>query len=176
MKRVIIASQNPVKIQATQTCFERLFPKEDFQFDGVAVDSGVSQQPWDNKETHQGAVNRAKAARQHQPEADFFVGMEGGVEKVAGVWQAFAWMVVFDKTGKMGEGRTGVFIIPRVVGKLLDDGVELGPADDQVFGMHNSKQKLGAVGILTNGAIDRTKYYEQALTFALIPWLHPELY
>ena len=54
--------------------------------------------------------------------------------------------------------------------------MELGDADDQVFGTHNSKQKGGAVGLLTHQLIDRTAYYREAIILALIPFVQPEFY
>jgi non-canonical (house-cleaning) NTP pyrophosphatase len=54
--------------------------------------------------------------------------------------------------------------------------MELGQADDQVFNQSHSKQKNGAVGLLTNDLIDRSEYYKQAVILALVPFLKPELY
>lgn len=48
-------------------------------------------------------------------------------------------------------------------------GIELGHANDQVFAEHNSKQKGGALGSLTNGLLGRTEYYVQAVILALVP-------
>jgi non-canonical (house-cleaning) NTP pyrophosphatase len=45
-----------------------------------------------------------------------------------------------------------------------------------VFGQNNTKQKMGTVGVLTENVIDRTEYYKQAVIFALIPFINPELY
>jgi len=44
-KSVIIASKNPVKVQATQAGFSQMLTDIDFDFEGVAVLSGVSDQP-----------------------------------------------------------------------------------------------------------------------------------
>jgi non-canonical (house-cleaning) NTP pyrophosphatase len=52
----------------------------------------------------------------------------------------------------------------------------LGEADDRVFSRKNSKQSNGAIGILTNDAIDRTELYIPAVIFALIPFKNPDLY
>lgn len=41
---------------------------------------------------------------------------------------------------------------------------------------HNSKHKGGSVGLLTDGAVGRTEYYEQTVCLALIPHKNPELY
>jgi non-canonical (house-cleaning) NTP pyrophosphatase len=54
--------------------------------------------------------------------------------------------------------------------------MELGDADDVVFGRTNSKQENGAVGLLTENVIDRTAYYVQALILALIPFKNSVLY
>jgi non-canonical (house-cleaning) NTP pyrophosphatase len=54
------------------------------------------------------------------------------------------------------------------VAELIRNGKELGEADDIVFGESNSKQKMGAVGLLTNNVIDRTEYYTHAVILALI--------
>jgi len=59
---------------------------------------------------------------------------------------------------------------------LIKVGVELGVADDIVFNRKNSKRKDGAIGILTGGLIDRTKYYEEAVVLSLIPFLNKKLF
>ena len=58
----------------------------------------------------------------------------------------------------------------------MRQGLELGQADDIVFGRSNSKQANGAVGILTDDVIDRAQLYEPAVIFALIPFKNPDLY
>lgn len=128
------------------------------------------------KETLLGAKNRALNARQAKPEADFWVGIEGGLEEVNGELEAFAWIVVVSREGKIGKGRTGSFFLPHKVAELIRQGKELGEADDIVFGRTNSKQSNGAVGILTGDVITRTTYYEPAVIMALIPFKNLELY
>ena len=44
MKKVLIASRNPVKINATKKAFEEVFTDR-FEFEGVSADSLVSDQP-----------------------------------------------------------------------------------------------------------------------------------
>lgn len=55
-------------------------------------------------------------------------------------------------------------------------GMELGDADDAVFGTKNAKQGDGTVGHLTHNVIDRTKYYTSAVILAMIPFHWPDLY
>jgi non-canonical (house-cleaning) NTP pyrophosphatase len=84
-------------------------------------------------------------------------------------------VVVLGKNG-MGQGQTGLFLLPPHVAELVRQGNELGEADDIIFGRKNSKQENGAVGILTGDVIDRAAFYEQAVILALIPFRNPELY
>jgi len=55
MKKVIIASKNPVKIQSVKNGFEKMFLDQDFEFIGVSTPSGVADQPISNSETFLGA-------------------------------------------------------------------------------------------------------------------------
>ncbi|MBZ0287666.1 MAG: DUF84 family protein, partial [Anaerolineae bacterium] len=110
MKTVLVASTNPVKVQATRNGFERMFPKDHFRVSGTSVPSGVSDQPMSDDETYQGAVNRALAAADRMPEADFYVGIEGGIEDLPnGEMQGFAWIVIYDGE-RIGKSRTATFI------------------------------------------------------------------
>jgi inosine/xanthosine triphosphatase len=93
-QQLVIASQNPVKVNATLSGFCRSFPGCRFTAVGIRVDSGVSDQPTSDEETRLGAVQRAAAAQHQRPEADYWVGIEGGLETIAGQMMAFAWVVI----------------------------------------------------------------------------------
>ena len=43
MKKIIVASNNPVKIRATLEGFQTMFPSEVFEIMGISVPSGVFQ-------------------------------------------------------------------------------------------------------------------------------------
>jgi len=175
MKRVIIASKNPVKIRAVRIGFRKMFPNEAFKFKGVLVPSGVSNQPIGDRETMAGANSRADNAYKVVKGADYWVGIEGGVEKISGEMETFAWVVIKSKN-VVGKAKTGTFFLPKEVVDLVNKGKELGDADDIVFGRKNSKQKNGAVGILTNDVLDRTRYYVEAVILALIPFKNLKFY
>ena len=175
MIKIYIGSLNPVKIECTRQAFQKVFNHKDFVFTGIDVPSGVSDQPMSDRETYKGARNRAINLRTHYPNGDFWVGIEGGIASINDVMHAFAWMVVFDKSMK-GEARTATFILPAQIKDLIHQGIELGDADDIVFKRKNSKRKDGAVGILTNGLIDRINYYEPAIILALIPFFQKDLF
>lgn len=175
MIKVCIASQNPVKIACVQKGFEALMPKEQFEFIGISVPSGVTDQPMTDEETLIGAKTRAKNAQADTPKAQYWVGIEGGVDMHHESMEAFAWIVIRSKY-QVGKSKTATFTLPLKIAELVNQGVELGHADDKVFKRTNSKQKDGAIGILTNGLIDRTNYYYPAVVMALIPFVNEELY
>ena len=175
MKKVIVGSTNPVKINSTKLAFETAFPEDEFEVEGVSAVSGVRDQPMSNDETLQGAKNRAQNAKEKY-KADYWVGIEGGIEDHEDELEAFAWMIVLGADGASGKARTSSFVLPHEVSLLVRSGLELGQADDHVFNQSHSKQKNGAVGLLTNDIIDRSEYYKQAVILALVPFLKPELY
>jgi inosine/xanthosine triphosphatase len=175
MKKVIVASQNPTKIHAVEIAWVQMFMDENFILSGATVDSGVSIQPLTDEETYQGALNRAQNARQIQPEADFWIGIEGGVAIFGGEMLAFAWVVILSQD-RTASARTATFALPPKIAQLIGEGYELGVADDILFERSNSKQKNGAVGILTDDVIDRANYYAHAVVLALIPFKNLDLY
>lgn len=175
MKKVIIASHNPVKISAAEIAFSKAFPDEVFEFVGVDVDSGVPDQPV-NDETKKGAHNRIKHAQELEEDADFWVAMEGGIQEVGKDYYACAHLVIRGKQGIEGESSAALFRLPPKVSELIRDGMELGSASDKVFNESNLKQKAGTVGILTNNIITRTDYYVHPMLMALIPFMNKEIY
>jgi non-canonical (house-cleaning) NTP pyrophosphatase len=142
----------------------------------------------------------------HYSRPHLAIGVEGGLEwsntilddnGSATLW-CMAWMAVIGKRSNLlaeclassdskfypvdpqpicGFAKTSTFLLPTAIAKLVQQhGMELGHADDQVFGRVNSKQQSGTVGVLTDGIIDRTEYYQSALVLALVPWIRPDVY
>ncbi|HKI90615.1 MAG TPA: inosine/xanthosine triphosphatase [Draconibacterium sp.] len=173
MLKVVIASKNPVKANAVLQGFSSYFPE--IEIEKVSVPSGVSDQPLTDDETRRGAYIRAENAKEMFNEADFWVGIEGGIEKNDNGLTAFAWIVILSEN-KTGESRTTTFQLPAKVAQLIAEGYELGHANDIVFEQTNSKQKHGAVGLLTQNHVDRTGLYQQAVELALVPFINPKLF
>ena len=175
MPTLVIASTNPVKVQAALNGFKRLFPAAEVNVIAIAVPSDVAHQPMSDEETLRGALNRSANARNAQPNADYWIGIEGGIQPSGPEMAAFAWIVVRSKE-MIGKARTGTFFLPPAVVDLIHAGKELGEADDIVFGKSNSKQNNGAVGLLTDNVIDRVRLYEHAMILALIPFKNEARY
>jgi inosine/xanthosine triphosphatase len=171
--RVVAASLNPAKHRAVGDAFHRQFPDTAITLRAIAVPSGVHDQPGSDAETRQGAVQRAQNARRAEPDADFWVGLEGGIDTFGEQLMAFAWMAVLDRDGRLGTARTVTLPLPSAVRQLLDNGLELGEANDRVFGTVGSKHRGGAFGLLTDQRYTREGVYTEALELALLPFVNP---
>ena len=121
MKKVIIASKNPVKINATKKAFEEVL-NDHFEFEGVSADSSVSDQPMSNKETLQGATNRLDNIQNLK--ANFFVSIEGGVDLLDDNYEAFAWIVISHKN-KISKAMNRKFSMPFIFLGNKEEEVEL---------------------------------------------------
>ncbi|WP_026956278.1 inosine/xanthosine triphosphatase [Algoriphagus vanfongensis] len=172
---IVVGSKNPVKINSTEDAFTLAFSRS-FHINGITAASGVPDQPMGDKETLLGAKNRALNAQKTFPEAEYWVGIEGGLDEDEEGMFAFAWVYVVGKDGLSGQAKTATFYIPQQVRELVKSGMELGHADDVFYSQTNSKQGGGSVGILTKGKLERRGYYEQAVLLALIPFLNKEHY
>ncbi|EJG1666913.1 inosine/xanthosine triphosphatase [Vibrio parahaemolyticus] len=168
-QKVVIASLNPAKINAVKSAFQSAFPQQAFEFVGISVPSEVADQPMTNEETHRGALNRVKNAKVEMPTADFYVGLEAGIEGNV----TFAWMVIESDTHR-GESRSASLMLPPEILAQLADANELGDVMDKVFGTENIKQKGGAISLLTQNQLTRSSVYHQALILALIPFTNPD--
>ncbi len=175
MKTVIVASKNPVKINAAKVGFEKMFPWEVFECRWVSVASWVSDQPMSQEETIHWARNRIREVRSKYPDAEYWVGIEWWIEKKGAETEVFAWIII-ESQQKEWRSQTATFYLPELVTKLIDEGKELGEANDIFFSQRNSKQKWGMVWKLTDNLIDRTEYYVTPMILALIPFRNSDLY
>jgi non-canonical (house-cleaning) NTP pyrophosphatase len=235
--RVAVGTTNPCKVKAVEEALRRSVVQNNenlqltFQVEGYNVDSGVSNQPWNDEETKRGAMNRARNAYfynkchedldsddGHGPSPHIAVGIEGGLEWENNKDQStsalpqqdqlycMAWVAIYgeqtpfvakffdasisgcgnvnggnstavnDLKASFGLSKTAMFRLPPSLAALIKQGMELGHADDMLFGRTNSKHTSGTVGLLTNSRIDRSAFYEHAIILALIPWMKATLY
>jgi inosine/xanthosine triphosphatase len=173
---IAVASTNPVKIEAARRGFQQAFPKQTLLVQGFSVSANTPDQPIGDRQTYQGACSRIAALQQAAPDFTFFVGIEGGVEKDAeDGYASFAW-IVLGNGRQQYTSRTATFPLPPAVCRLLDEGLELGDADDRVFGCSQSKLVNGAVGLLTADRISRTDLLAQSVFLALIPYQNQALF
>lgn len=186
-KRVlVVASHNPVKLSAASNAFAQVFmpelggffnqwkqwfkdliDPEEIRVIRAQVSSLVSSQPRSFEETEQGALNRLAAIRNQYPDAEAWAAIEGGV------------IILDDSVVEMGmvavahrdcpdvfKVEAPRFIIPHKSAAMVRGGVELGVANDKIFGLSNSKQDGGMAGIITNQLVTRYDLYYTPLLIA----------
>ncbi|CAM3408908.1 MULTISPECIES: inosine/xanthosine triphosphatase [Yersinia] len=170
MYHVVAATTNPAKIRAITLAFNDVFGADTCHIEGINVDSGVSLQPIGSDETRTGARQRVAAARQIKPEADFWVGVEAGIEDN----MTFAWIVV-EHLQQRGESRSASLMLPQIILQGINQGRELGDEMALLTGNAEVKRQGGAIGVFTDGKLSRTSVYHQALVLALVPF-HNSVY
>lgn len=168
--KVIVASKNPTKLASTKQAFDHYFKGQKITYASSEVASGVSDQPMSIEETIQGAINRAKAAS--SPDADFSVGIEGGMSfyKIGGHEYAveLSWVCVYDcQTGTNEIASSAGFpVFPKVI-KHLHNGQNLTQAMAKEYGLQDLGQKNGYIGWLSGDVITRQSSNYEAVYLAL---------
>ncbi len=173
--KIAVGSTNPTKINAAKMAFEKVFPTEIVEVIGIKVSSGIPDQPQGDKQTIEGATNRAKAALE-QVSADYGVCEEGGMQNIGEQWFETGWCVVVDRKGKIGIGSSIYMEVPQKMMKHIHAGKELGTATDIEFATIDAGKKAGFFGLMTNGHIDRATAYADGIISALTRFLHPNLF
>jgi inosine/xanthosine triphosphatase len=172
--RIIVASKNPVKVEAARKSFIKAFVDENIEIIAISAPSMVSEQPMSSEETKTGAINRVKFCQQHE-QADYYISYEGGVDVLDGVPSTYA-VVCIANNSKYQTGRTASLPLPKQIYQKLQQGEELGPAMDAMFNTVNIKQKGGAIGQLSNGLETRESIYVSASLLTLSVFFYPELF
>ncbi len=173
IRRVVVGSANPVKLAAARAVLAWAAPAASVE--SIPVPSGVPDQPFGDEEAIAGARTRARSARE-AADADLGVGLEGGVVDGPQGMRSNAWCVVVHRDGREGVGGSLAMPLPDAVARMVRDGMELGHAMDALVAEVGTKHGKGAVGVLTAGRIDRQAAYEVLVTYAMAPYVTPELY
>ncbi len=175
MLKIGVGSKNPAKIEAVKSAFIKM--GFDIEAYSIEVDSGVSDQPFSDEETIEGAIHRAKNVLSHSNDAfDYGIGLEGGVIETE--YGAFVcnWGAIIDRDGKVGIGGGNRILLPQNIIERLKIGYELGDVIDQVTGKHDIKKNEGTIGILTQGNITRSEVFQDVVITAFSRFLSPDLY
>jgi len=95
---------------------------------GVEVDSGITDQPLDEKSTIKGAVNRAKEALKKLPESDFGIGLEGGLSLIDNRYFLVCAAVIVDRENRKYIGVSSKLCLPKKVSEEIRKGKQFGLA------------------------------------------------
>jgi inosine/xanthosine triphosphatase len=171
---IAVGSTNPTKIRPVRNIFSQHY--RNVIVTGVKVSSGVAEQPMTDGEMYQGVLTRARHALTQVADADYGVGIEGGVHLYTYGWFERSLVVIIDKSGKIGIGSSGGLALPQKVITLIKAGKTLEEAVDLLCGTQKIGRGIGMFGLFTNRSVTRTEGVKHGVAFALARFLHPELY
>jgi inosine/xanthosine triphosphatase len=163
----------------------RLKGNTNFDIAPVEVPSSVRHTPLSREDMMTGARHRAEAlveiARAKNEPWNYFVGLEGGLDVVRDGpdRRVFLqnWAYVTDGSGLGAFGQSGAVLLPEpLVRRVVDEGVELSEAVDQLAGGRGIRDAQGAWGILTRDIITRQDAFRVAVISAFAPFFNRQLY
>ena len=172
--KVTVCTNNDVKVEAVRNIFTQAFGLVEVLKIEPADD--LPTQPIEDK-TLQGAIRRAKDALV-SGKADYGVGVEAGLfyNKTLGKYLDIQYCAVADKSGRVTVGHGPGFEYPPAVIAAVLAGRSVGETMSKLTGIEKIGHKMGSVGYLSDGLIDRTSLTEIAVLMALIPRIRKELY
>ncbi len=171
---VAVGSKNPTKINPVKQVFSKHFKK--VKVIGVDVVSGVSNQPMSDEEIYTGALNRAKNSIKKVKDAEFGVGIEGGLHENEYGWFERSLVVIVDKKGNIGIGASGGIVLPEIIVNKIKQGKNLEQAMDELFETKKIGEGIGMFGLMTKGVVTRSRGVKHGVAFALGRFLHEDLY
>lgn len=156
----VIGSTNHAKVQATKDVLAVHFPEATVT--SIEINSGVSNQPFSDEETRLGAINRAFRARNLHGNM-VGIGLEGGVRISGENLYICNWGALVLPDGKRFTAGGAQIPLPEDIAKEIRRGGELGPVIDDYFSAKGLRQKEGAMGMFTAGAVTRVDLFTHIL-------------
>jgi inosine/xanthosine triphosphatase len=183
LRRVLVGSMNPPKVAAVRAALSSYAASAEVE--GVAVESGVPDQPVGFAEIVQGARNRAAAAARSGA-CDLAVGIEDGLASLPGVEGETLNLGCASVTDGRREsfGLSAAFAYPPAcLEPALREREPIGALFDALWSRSREEDPAdlsssagGNVGKLSLGALPRSEYLRHAVLCALFRFLHPDLY
>ncbi len=150
-----------------------------------AVETGVPAMPLTDSQLMRGARHRAEAvrellARERQPAANFYVGLEGGFHSTTmdGERHTFLRGWAYATDGERGAygAAPSVSVPVKIVRAVEGSGRELGEIVDEVAQERDVRSRQGAWGLLSRDLLTRSMSFEAALLAAFAPFYNARLY
>lgn len=156
----VIGSTNHAKVQATKDVVAIHFPTATVT--SVETNSGVSNQPYSDEETRLGAINRALRVNALQ-ENTIGIGLEGGVRISEEKMYICNWGALTLSSGERFVAGGAQIPLPEDIAQEIRKGNELGLVIDSYFSARGLRQKEGAMGMFTAGAVTRVDLFTHIL-------------
>ena len=168
-----IGTTNKAKIAAVQTGVSELLNGE-LKFEAYKTESGVSDQPFSDEETIQGAINRAASVIE-MANANIGIGLEGGVVQTEFGMFLCNWGALAEKGKEPIIAGGARILLPETVSERLLHGEELGPVMDDYCQKEGIRHHEGAMGIFTNGAVNRDEMFQHTVKLLIGQWRYQRL-
>ncbi|MBA4603529.1 DUF84 family protein [Thermoactinomyces mirandus] len=149
---IAVGSTNPAKVNAVRETWQELVP--DVTVLSASIPSGVRNQPFSDDETIQGAIHRARQAKK-ELNADVGIGLEGGVVETPFGLFLCNWSALADENDQCLIAGGARIPLPDQFRAPLHEGRELGPIMDEYSKQTGIRHHQGAIGVFTNGLVDR---------------------
>lgn len=167
-----VGTKNPAKLDAVK----RLVVSEnmDVMIRGYDVPSGISAMPMSDAETRQGAMNRARAVLDADPEVTVAIGMEGGASRFEGDMLLCNWGALADRNGQQLTAAGARIPLPAPLVAGIEAGRELGDVADEYAHQIDVRSNGGTIGILTEGRVSRSDMFLHILQLLYGLYLHQD--
>lgn len=143
------------------------------EFVTQGTESGVSDMPLSIDETMRGAKNRADSLFDTGIDADYFVGIEGGVSRFGEKAYLFGTVYVRNREGEGHFGVSPMIEVPTVVdGLLYVEGKELGPVMGELSGKVDIRSENGSMGAWSEDMFTRKDEFSVAMKAAMAPFFN----
>ncbi|MEF8873300.1 MAG: pantetheine-phosphate adenylyltransferase [Candidatus Thermoplasmatota archaeon] len=163
--KVHLGSESDVKKEGVSEALEEHF---DFELD-CRKPKSVKDQPF-NREIVEGARKRVEIPEGY----DYGIGVESGILEIEGGPFSLEYVVIEDKFGFTSTAHGPGFPIPDAwVGELKEGGTL---ASRLKIALGERGEEVGAIGLLTQGRVERKDCIKTACFNAMIPRLNAEIY
>lgn len=170
--KFVIGSASQRKIDVAKSVIAEFFKDAGVVVEGYASVSGVPETPWD-KETFDGANNRAIDAWKNVKGADYYIGLESGlVERYGAVYEE-AWAVVSNGK-KEFYGYSSGLKVPDYVLKRMEEAKKTHSDIMTILEEEHGKLPNDTWGSYSGGMIIREVSLKEAIRNALIQAVAPE--
>ncbi|NLP51374.1 DUF84 family protein [Bacillus sp. RO1] len=173
--KVVVGSRNPAKYEAVQGAIREL--EMEAETISLEVESGVRKQPMTEQETIEGALHRARGALKEIDDADFAIGLEGGVVLGSTPFSEVMvcnWGALVSKDGMEYIAGGARIPLPDAFKEEILAGKELGDIMDEYCQRKDIRKHEGALGIFTDGAVSRMEMFQHVSKLLIGQWRYNE--
>lgn len=159
--KIVLGSTNNDKKHILENALKLYF--NEFEIFGVETDSGISSQPLTEKETIQGAKNRANSSLKIHKDVDFAVGLEGGLEEIDNHGYYLVCIACIKNIeGKESIGISSKLKLPKEVSNAIKNNEQFGVAIRNYL-IDSKEEEKEIIQML----IDRKELFTEAIKRAL---------